>query len=300
MADEAKIGKPWDDDELDAIVADYFAMLTKELAGEPYVKAHHAKVLMAQTGRTHRSVEFKHMNLSAALMELGLPTIPGYRPKPNYQAAIFPAIERYLMAHPEWQDGVPVLTPTSRRERLPDPVGWDETAGVSAGAPSLPLRMDPEAPPPAPPPGPRPPGLERLVRKFDPVLRDFRNRALGRAGEELVVRFEHARLSRLDRPDLARKVRWVSQEDGDGAGYDVHSFDANGNDRLIEVKSTHGPRTTPFFLTRNEASLAQERPDAYRIYRLYDLARTPSAFKLRPPLEKAVRLEVETWRAWVG
>ena len=27
MADEEKIGKPWRDDELDAIIADYFCML---------------------------------------------------------------------------------------------------------------------------------------------------------------------------------------------------------------------------------------------------------------------------------
>jgi hypothetical protein len=38
MADEAKIGTPWRDDELDEIVADYFAMLELDLAGGAYVK----------------------------------------------------------------------------------------------------------------------------------------------------------------------------------------------------------------------------------------------------------------------
>jgi hypothetical protein len=42
MADPEKIGKPWSDDELDAIVADYFAMLDAELAEQGYVKAHQA------------------------------------------------------------------------------------------------------------------------------------------------------------------------------------------------------------------------------------------------------------------
>src|SRR5690606_31613979 len=51
--------------------------------------------------RTHRSVEFKHMNISAVLAELGLPTIRGYKAKENYQQAIFPAIGRYLSANPE-------------------------------------------------------------------------------------------------------------------------------------------------------------------------------------------------------
>jgi len=33
MAEREKIGKPWRDDELDAIVADYFAMLAADLSG---------------------------------------------------------------------------------------------------------------------------------------------------------------------------------------------------------------------------------------------------------------------------
>jgi hypothetical protein len=60
MADEAKVGTHWQDVELDAIVADYFAMLEFELSGQPYVKSIHSAALMAQMGRTHRSVEFKH------------------------------------------------------------------------------------------------------------------------------------------------------------------------------------------------------------------------------------------------
>jgi Domain of unknown function (DUF3883) len=65
MADEEKIGRPWNDDELDAIVADYFSMLRAELSQQPYVKSHHSAVLMGQIGRTHRSVEFKQRWVSA-------------------------------------------------------------------------------------------------------------------------------------------------------------------------------------------------------------------------------------------
>src|ERR1035438_10160876 len=101
MADEKKIGTNWQDDELDAIVADYFAMLSSELSRRPYVKSRHSAALMAQIGRSHRSVEFKHQNISAVLDELGMPWIPGYKPKSNYQNAIFGAIERYLTQHPD-------------------------------------------------------------------------------------------------------------------------------------------------------------------------------------------------------
>ena len=70
--------------------------------------------------------------------------------------------------------------------------------------------------------------MQRLIRKFNPVERDFRNCKLGREGEELVFHFERQRLQQQDRADLARKVKWISEELGDGAGYDILSFDAKG------------------------------------------------------------------------
>ena len=107
MADEAKLGTPWVAAELDEIVADYFAMLNAEISGQPYSKSAHSKALMVRIGRTHRSVEFKHQNISAVLDELGLPWIRGYIPKRNYQGAIFDAIERYLTGSPEILDRTP-------------------------------------------------------------------------------------------------------------------------------------------------------------------------------------------------
>ena len=58
LADQAKIGTEWKGDELDAIVADYLAMLAADLQGRPYVKASHRRALMEVIGRTHRSGAF--------------------------------------------------------------------------------------------------------------------------------------------------------------------------------------------------------------------------------------------------
>ena len=63
MAGNTKTGMGWQDDELSAIVEDYFAMLRAELSGQPYVKSNHSQALMAQIGRTHGSVEYKHQNI---------------------------------------------------------------------------------------------------------------------------------------------------------------------------------------------------------------------------------------------
>jgi hypothetical protein len=65
-----QIGTVWGDDELDALVADYFGMHEVELSGHRYVKAHHSAALMAQIGSTYRAVEFKHQNMSAAIVSM--------------------------------------------------------------------------------------------------------------------------------------------------------------------------------------------------------------------------------------
>ncbi|HEY1224928.1 MAG TPA: DUF3883 domain-containing protein [Brevundimonas sp.] len=315
MADQSKRGTDWNADELDAIVADYFAMLAMDAANQPFVKAHRAQALDAGIGRGHKSIEFKHMNISAVAAELGLPFVRGYRPMSNYQAAIFPAIDRYLSAHPEaWRIGdAQLLAPspsmagggvsdTSRAFASPftasaGPTPTDAVPTLSQAArPALRLLIF------EPPPEPgaaraRPEGLRRLIRKFDPAAQDASNRALGKAGEEHIYFSERDRLIAAERPDLASKVQWTSQELGDGAGYDIRSYDPSGAERFIEVKTTRGGARTDFFLSRNERAFSDEEPERYRLYRLYEFAAEPRLFALQPPLDQAVRLETETWRA---
>lgn len=275
MADETKLGTNWQDDELDVIVADYFAMLAAELADLPYVKARHNAAVMAQIGRTHRSVEFKHQNISAVLDELGMPWISGYKPKRNYQNAIFDAIDRYLSKNPA------ILEPAPRL-----PLVLPPAVEIFVAPPSLSVTNEPI-----------PERLRRLVQKFDPIERDHRNRSLGKAGEAFVVDLERHQLIEADRSDLARKIRWVAAEDGDGAGYDVLSFNPDGHECLIEVKTTNGSARTPFFLTRNECDVANERPADWRIYRVHLFARGPRIFTITPPLEKSLKLTPQIWRA---
>jgi hypothetical protein len=153
------------------------------------------------------------------------------------------------------------------------------------------------------PPTPRaasdeiPERLRRLILKFDPVERDHRNRSLGKAGEAFVVDLERERLEGGNRADLARKVRWTAAEDGDGAGYDISSFNLEGTPRLIEVKTTNGSARTPFFITRNEFGVAKEAPEQWRIYRVHLFTSGPRVFMIAPPLETSLRLSTETWRA---
>ncbi len=273
MAKDEVIGTDWSRTELDAIVADYFAMLGEDQS-DALNKTAHRRTLMMKIPRTQGSIEFKHRNISAVLTQLGLPRIAGYLPAWNFQGVIAEAIGRYLKDNPE-----------------PVPLALSLSAGLSESA-----ILFEESPPIAPLINPKAKAaFERVARKFDPALKDQLNRALGKAGEQHVFESEQLRLRQIDRSDLARKVRWVSQEDGDGAGYDIRSYDPAGNERLLEVKTTRGGGTTPFYLTRNENEVALERPDAFRLYRVYDFSKSPRL--LAPPLEAVLQLEPMTFRA---
>ncbi|MBZ9743578.1 MULTISPECIES: DUF3883 domain-containing protein [unclassified Mesorhizobium] len=89
----------------------------------------------------------------------------------------------------------------------------------------------------------------------------------------------------------------MSHVDGDGAGYDILSFETDGSDRLIEVKTTNGWERTPFHITRNELAVAEERRDDWRLVMLWNFAREPKAFELRSPLEAHVSLMASSFQA---
>ena len=273
---------PWTDEENDLIVADYFAMLADDLAGRPYSKTEHRRALMPRLrNRSEGAIEFKHQNISAVLMGLGEVWLPGYRPAFNFQTALEDAVERWLALYPAWLRRAP-------DERHADAAGMQEAAALWVG------------PPPTLSNRPPPKELERMLgiaQRFDAAGRDERNRALGRAGEALALAHERAALAGAGRGDLAREVRWVSEEEGDGAGYDIASFTPAGQARLLEVKTTRGWDRTPFYISRNEFAVSEARREEWRLFRLWNFSRDPKAFELAPPLEAHVSLMPTVFQA---
>ncbi|HEV2507007.1 MAG TPA: DUF3883 domain-containing protein [Mesorhizobium sp.] len=272
----------WTDAQNDAIVADYFAMLTADIGGRPYSKAEHNRLLQPAINRQRGSIEYKHQNISAVLKGLGEAWIPGYKPAFNYQGSLEDAVMRWLHRHPDW------LASAIRTAMAPSAAALQEGATLWIG------------PPPTHSNAPAPEELEQMTaiaRKYNVAERDARNRALGRAGEERVLAHERASLLAAGRTDLAERIRWVSHLDGDGAGFDIHSFDANGSDRLIEVKTTNGWERTPFHITRNELAVAEQRREDWRLVRLWNFAREPRAFELQPPLGAHVSLMATSFQA---
>lgn len=270
-------GSDWSEVEVDLIVADYFAMLSWEISAQPYNKAQHNEALQGLISRSRKSIEFKHCNISAVLERLGMPIIRGYKPLPHFQNALVDGVGRYLAAK-----GEPVIKFAEADSPL-----VAEPMALWVGPPPDMLPADHK-------------GTERLrslVRKFDPAERDARNRKLGKLGEELVLRYEEVRLAAAGRKDLAQRIEWTSDVRGDGAGYDIRSFEVDGKERLIEVKTTNGPAKTPFFLSENERAFSEERFEAFSLMRLYSFAEKPCAFELRPPLSEVLALSPANYHA---
>ena len=158
------------------------------------------------------------------LRGLGGAEIEGHKPAIDFQVTLIDAVLRWILANPAWSIRASILAPL-RNIDDPQPL-W------IGPRPAPTLR---NTPPPA--------EIEQtlaIARKFDVACRDDRNRALGRAGEDVVLLNERLILKQAGQDELAGGVRWISEEDGDGAGYDIHSFQADGADRLIEVKTTNG------------------------------------------------------------
>jgi hypothetical protein len=269
-------GDDWADYENDLIVADYFAMLRDELSGLPINKTAHRRNLIALlNGRSEGSVEFKHQNVSAVLTALGQQRIVGYAPLARFQNALVDAVVRWLDANSGW------ATREFRAEGAASGQRAREVPALWIGPPPT-FANEPPALDPA--------FMAAVARKYDVAERDARNRALGKAGEERVLRHEQAVLRGAGREDLAGKVRWTAIEDGDGAGFDILSFEPDGRDRLIEVKTTNGWERTPFHVTRNELAVAEAHRDTWHLVRVWNFAREPKAFAIRPPLDAHVSL----------
>ncbi|MEC9435280.1 MAG: DUF3883 domain-containing protein [Pseudomonadota bacterium] len=276
-------GEDWTDAQNDLIVADYFAMLAEHQGGRRINKAERNRALQPRLDRSRGSIEFKHQNISAVLTVLGETWLDGYRPAFSFQASLVDAVARWLARHPEW-----TARPASRPA---GPAGFAEAPGLRFGpAPTLSNR----------PPMDQAELVERIPRLFDSAARDERNRALGRVGEEMAVEHERAALRALGRDDLARRVDWIADSRGDGAGYDIESFEPDGRPRLIEVKTTRGWNRTPFHISRNELEVSEARPRDWVLMRLHDFDRKPGAFELRPPLSAHVSLIATSYRAEFG
>lgn len=277
-------GETWSEIEVEATVADYFAMLEKELRRESYSKTDHRRALkQLLQPRSDTAVERKHQNISAVLNDAHFPYINGYKPLSNYQAMLADVVLEHLE-----EDAVLSHLALRFAETPPRPVTVDDVLQRMVKPPDIlasvrtALQQHVES---------------RRARRIDYLGIEARNRVLGGDGEEFVVTYEQARLNALGLTTLARRVERVTVTQGDGLGFDVLSFDDDSQEHFIEVKTTQLSAVTPFFISSNEVSFSSEHASQYSLYRVFGFGSDPRMFALRGPVEATCTLRAAAFEA---
>lgn len=275
----------WSNVEVELIVADYFNMLSSELKGEAYSKAEHRRALLPLlANRSEGSIEFKHQNISAVLINLGQFYIKGYIPRFNYQKILEDKVLEYLIKKPILENQfkkfaeVEVVNPIIKV----DFAKFVQEVTISAQA------SEPEAV-----------YLHKNPIKINYLEREQNNRSLGLSGEELVIEYEKWNFIRLGKEKYADQIRWISKEEGDGAGFDILSKNLDGKDKYIEVKTTKLSKENPFFFSRNELLFSQSHADNYNLYRLYNFTDDPKMFIRNGSLDQICNLTPVNFKAVV-
>ena len=107
---------------------------------------------------------------------------------------------------------------------------------------------------------------------------------IGDLGELLVLEWESEKLSRAR---TGKSPVHMSASKGDGLGYDILSYDEKGREIYIEVKTTTGGPTRPFFITANELERSIQNSSNFVLYRLFDfdpVKQTAKYFEIRGDL----------------
>ena len=119
-------------------------------------------------------------------------------------------------------------------------------------------------------------GLKKSVFKITKIHNnpesDKKRKELGDEGELSIIEYEKEKLKNCNREDLVEKIIHVS-ELNDSAGYDILSYDENGDQIFIEVKTTEGPVGTDFYISPGEIKFSKDNIEKYFLYRIYHFDR---------------------------
>lgn len=278
------MAEDWSRTEVELIVADYFNMLNLELSKKNYNKTAFRQALQPLLGnRSEGSIEFKHQNISAVLVSMGLPFIKGYKPRFNYQQMLEDVVARNLLdKRPMYQsnfesfaEAAPVIPGNN--------IDFDDIIGEG---------------PEKSPVYDREPSYRPI--KINYLKREQENRRLGEEGEKLVIAYERYRLIKTGNEKLAKKIEWISKDKGDGTGFDILSKNSDGTDRFIEVKTTKLSKECPIYLSKTEVCFASLKQQDFFLYRVYNFDTKPKIFIKNGDYIKFCKLIPESFKGYLG
>ena len=108
----------------------------------------------------------------------------------------------------------------------------------------------------------------RQLKVYNNPETDKKLKDIGNKGEQYIIEYEIERLTQANKVELADKIKHISLVN-DAAGYDILSFNEDGSERYIEVKTTKGPIGTDFFISPGEIKFSKVNKEYY-IYRVFE------------------------------
>lgn len=140
-----------------------------------------------------------------------------------------------------------------------------------------------------------------IVKKTDWIEKAREDAITGALGELLILQHEQERLKAIGLEEYADKIKHVSI-DSDSIGYDIKSYDTDGNgivkELYIEVKTTTLNRDVNFYVSRNELDKSHKLKKNYAVYRVYgcnDI--NPKFYVAKGPIEDNFYLDPVTYSA---
>ena len=273
----------WSNIEVELIIADYFNMFNAELKGESYSKAEHRRALLPLlNNRSEGAIEFKHQNISAVLANLGQPYIKGYLPRYNYQHSLEDKVIDYLILSPKLE----IQFKKFAEKQVVQPEIRTNFEELIVAPPVMSFVEEPKA------------SYRRNPIKINYLEREQNNRNLGILGEELVFEYEKWNLIRNGKEKLANQIKWISRDEGDGAGFDILSKNFDGKDKFIEVKTTKLSKNTPIFFSKNELDFSISENDRFHLYRLFSFEKDAQMFMLQGSLNQICKSEAISFKGY--
>ena len=122
----------------------------------------------------------------------------------------------------------------------------------------------------------------------------------GIQGENYVYKYEVNKLKKHGRDDLAKKVVKQCEDKTCFPGYDIKSFDIDGNEIYIEVKSSKSMSKKNFYISSNEIKAAKKYKKNYFIYRVVNSLTNPKIpYRIPDPLKRRkegqIKIEPHTY-----
>lgn len=276
-------GKPWTEAEVAKTVATYFRMLRMQETGQRFTKSELIRQLEQQIpARNSGAIEYKFRNISSVLNGLGVQAVSGYKPLPNIQRILLDVVADAL-SDDKALDEVAIKSVENPVELLIP----ESFANFVIAAPKPKLKISEK----------QIDWIQRKPIKRDYLERESRNRSLGKAGELLVMEYEARRLHNGGGKRYVDRIEHVATTAGDGLGFDILSFDEDGRERFIEVKTTAYDAETPFFISPNEVDFSTEKVDQFHLYRLFAFRKKPQMFTMSGPIAANFLLDPVSFRA---